>query len=123
MNIGGMGTLELIIVFLIAFIFLGPQRMSEAARFLGKLVRDVRRMTAELPELVLEEDDRGADGSPATRRGGRPEPALPDRSGDESKPGQPEQAPTDQDAPVAFRPGSTPTPQDDDESTPAQDRQ
>ena len=34
----GMGSLEVIVILLIAFIFLGPQKMIEAARALGKLV-------------------------------------------------------------------------------------
>jgi len=121
MNIGGMGTLELIIVFLIAFIFLGPQRMSEAAKFLGKLVRDVRRMTADIPELILEDDGKRVD-TRLVRRLGGPESALTKRPIGSDKPAQGDQQPPDQDAPVAFKPGSEPTPEDDDESTPARDR-
>ena len=121
MNIGGMGTLELIIVFLIAFIFLGPQRMADAAKFLGKLVRDVRRMTAEIPDLVLDEDPKGAD-TPLVRRRGGSESTLPQRPGGRDRPTRGEQQPPDQGGPVAFRSGSEPTPEDDDESTPTRDR-
>ena len=121
MNIGGMGTLELIIVFLIAFIFLGPQRMSEAAKFLGKLVRDVRRMTADIPELILEDDGKRVD-TRLVRRLGGPESALPKKPIGSDQPAQGEQQLTDQDAPVAFKPGPEPTPEDDDKSAPARDR-
>ncbi len=121
MNIGGMGTLELIIVFLIAFIFLGPQRMADAAKFLGKLIRDVKHMTAEIPDLVLDDDGKVAASSPASRRRGTPEPAPSSRSPDGDRPPQDDRQPTDQDAPVAFRPGAEQTP-DDDESTPTRDR-
>ena len=65
MNLLGMGTLEIVTILLIAFIFLGPSRMAEAARFLGKIVGDLRRMSAELPTMVLEEED-----APIVRRGG-----------------------------------------------------
>ena len=52
MNILGIGTLELIVIFVIAFIFLGPDRLVQTARFLGKLFADMRRISSELPELV-----------------------------------------------------------------------
>lgn len=52
MNILGMGTLEILVILLVAFIFLGPERMVDAARFLGKVVRDTRRMTTELPDFL-----------------------------------------------------------------------
>ena len=39
MNFLGMGSLEVLAILLVAFIFLGPDRMVEAARFLGKMAR------------------------------------------------------------------------------------
>ena len=47
-----MGSLEILVILLVAFIFLGPERMVDAARFFGKVVRDTRRMTTELPDLL-----------------------------------------------------------------------
>lgn len=52
MNILGMGTLEILIVLLVAFIFLGPQRMVDAARLIGKASREVKKMSDELPRLI-----------------------------------------------------------------------
>ena len=52
MNFLGIGSIELLIVALVAFIFLGPARMVEAARSLGKVVREVRRTTSDLPSLL-----------------------------------------------------------------------
>ena len=52
MNFLGMGPTELLIVALVAFIFLGPARMVEVARSLGKIVREVRRTTSDLPSLL-----------------------------------------------------------------------
>jgi len=43
----GMGSLEVLVILLIAFIFLGPQKMIEAARALGKLVGQAKNMAAE----------------------------------------------------------------------------
>ncbi len=57
MNILGMGPLELGVVLLIAFIILGPEKMVDTARKLGKMAREVRRMIDELPEVNLTEDD------------------------------------------------------------------
>lgn len=90
MNLLGMGTLEIVTILLIAFIFLGPSRMAEAARFLGKIVGDLRRMSAELPTMVLEEED-----APIVRRGSGPSAAAP-RTGEA---GTEEEA----DGPVAFQ--------------------
>lgn len=52
MNFLGVGSFELIIIMLVAFIFLGPERMVDAARLLGRLTREVRRMTSEVRSMV-----------------------------------------------------------------------
>ena len=51
----GMGSLEVLVILLIAFIFLGPQKMIEAARSLGKLVGQAKNMAADIPHLDLED--------------------------------------------------------------------
>ena len=56
MNFLGMGPLEVLVIALIAFILLGPQRMVDAARLLGKTTKEVRRMTDELPKIMLDEE-------------------------------------------------------------------
>ena len=52
MNFLGIGPIELLSVAVVAFIFLGPARMMEVARSLGKVVREVRRTTSDLPSLL-----------------------------------------------------------------------
>lgn len=52
MNFLGVGPIELIIIGLVAFIFLGPERMVDAARLLGRLTREVRKMTSEVRDMV-----------------------------------------------------------------------
>ena len=42
MNIFGIGTLEILLIMLIAFIFLGPEKMIAGAKKLGQLTRDAR---------------------------------------------------------------------------------
>ena len=67
MNILGMGSMELLVVLLLAFIVLGPERMVHAARMLGKLTGELRRMTNEVTVMVQEEVDRVKD--PIIREG------------------------------------------------------
>lgn len=56
MSFLGMGTMEILIILLVAFIFLGPERMVDAARTLGKWTGELRRMgstvQAEMDDLV-----------------------------------------------------------------------
>ena len=73
MNILGMGTMEILLVLLIAFIVLGPQKMVDVARMLGKASRELRRMSADLPRLVLDEEKPELSKRPAiNRRSNRP---------------------------------------------------
>lgn len=48
MNILGMGPAELLLIFIIALIVLGPGKLPELARTLGKAVRELRRMSLEV---------------------------------------------------------------------------
>ena len=86
MSILGMGPLEILVVALIAFIVLGPDRMVDAARFLGRMVGEGRRLASEMPRVVVEDDDikvvnagetismtRGVDRRPDEAAGGGPQ--------------------------------------------------
>ena len=57
MGFFGMGPMEILLVLVIAFVFLGPEKMLDAARLLGKAVREGRRLASELPQVVIEDDD------------------------------------------------------------------
>ena len=48
MEIFGVGPFELLMVALIAFIVLGPERIPTAMRWLGRTVRQVRQMSQQL---------------------------------------------------------------------------
>ena len=103
MNFLGLGTLEIGVILLVAFIFLGPERMIGVARTLGKLVAELRRMTADLPNLTLDEDEIAKPPeAPIVHRGSGPNPDITNSS----------------DAPQAS-PYSTPvtTTEDDDPAT------
>ena len=48
MNILGVGPAELLLIFVIALIVLGPGKLPELARTLGKALRELRRMSLEV---------------------------------------------------------------------------
>lgn len=48
MNFFGVGMLELAVIFLIAFLVMGPAKAIEMARTAGKLIGDVKRSVNEL---------------------------------------------------------------------------
>ncbi len=54
MNFLGMGTTEILIIALIAFVLLGPQRMIDAAKMAGKATREIRKTIDDLPSLDLD---------------------------------------------------------------------
>ena len=113
MNFLGMGPMEVIIVLLVAFIFLGPERMIDAARMLGKGMSELRRFAAELPSLddLGREDivpDAGRPGhNPAGKGAHESQPSQTSAQSDGTSPGSPEANGDDagSEAPVAFKRG------------------
>ena len=123
MSFLGMGPFEIIIILLVAFIFLGPERMADAARTLGKWTSELRRTTAgvraEMDDLITDDPTPPAQPTPPTRATQTrpanadappldeahpnatidPSAATAHTAGDEVVPN----AATDSDAPVAFR--------------------
>ena len=56
MDFLGIGPIEFILVLFVAFIFLGPTGITQVARSIGKFVREVRYITADIPSaLALDE--------------------------------------------------------------------
>ena len=95
MNVFGMGPLEVLIVLLIAFVFLGPERMVTAGRWLGRAVAEIRRMSAELPELVIDEEASESPDKSLVRRAttARAEPERPSETTDSAAPAAGEDGP------------------------------
>ena len=123
MNFLGMGTPEILVVLLLAFLLLGPERMINAAKMLGKYAGEMRRMASEIPDLTLEGDEPGSGERPIVHRGGGPNPSVRPRAEEAKsadKPGDDgEEAAPDYDGPVEFRPGKPS--QDAPDSTRGQD--
>lgn len=103
MSFLGMGTMEILIILLVAFIFLGPERMIDAARTLGKWTGELRRMGST---VQAEMEDLTNIGEPLSSRrapgsGGRADTAEPPLDQDHPADGAGEGQ-----GPVAFRKGA-----------------
>ena len=92
MNFMGMGVLEIGVVFVVAFLVLGPSRTIDTARTAGRLMRDLRRNFSEVMDAVnLERDLQDGppgqvptDNPPGKSPGGpsdRDDPPAPDQRG------------------------------------------
>ena len=93
----GMSYVEIFVVALVAFVFLGPERMVDAAKKLGKVIGEVRRMAAELPSID-DLDLEGSQSAPTQARGGS------SRTAGQEVSSPPDDVP-DEDGPVAFKAG------------------
>ena len=126
MNFLGMGTPELLVVLLLAFLLLGPERMINAAKLLGKYAGEMRRMASEIPDITLEGDEPRSGERPIVHRGGGPNPSVRPRNDETERDKKPddggEEAVPKDDGPVAFRSGKpSKSAQDAPESSRAQD--
>lgn len=58
MNFFGIGTLELLVILLVAFVALGPGKTVEVARTIGRMAREARRTFTDIVDAASV-DDRG----------------------------------------------------------------
>lgn len=49
----GIGTGELLIIFLLALLLFGPQKLPEIARWMGRAVREARKAWSELQREIM----------------------------------------------------------------------
>ena len=82
MNLFGIGPLELLFVIMLALLVLGPNRMVDTARTLGKYVREFQRATSEIPRLISLDDEPSPPQSAADK--------LPDPKSDDDSDRSPE---------------------------------
>jgi Tat protein translocase TatB subunit len=79
----GIGVPELLVIMVIALIVLGPKRLPEVAKSLGKAFAEFRRATSDLSEelnearAALEEEVRMAERQARTLRPPTPQPSEP----------------------------------------------
>ncbi len=94
--------MEIILILIIAFIFLGPERMVDAARLLGKVVQEGRNLASQVPRVVVEDDDiKLVSGGQTTSLSGQPQSTTASGAGA----GESEDD-GESDGPVAFSRGS-----------------
>lgn len=113
-----MGPLEILTVLLIAFIVLGPDRMVDAARFMGRMFGEGRRLASEMPRVVVEDDDIKVVSGDETISMTRDEGRRPTESAKSDAEIQDER---EDDAPVAFSPDSNRSQSDSDSPQSARD--
>jgi sec-independent protein translocase protein TatB len=71
----GIGPSELLVIMVIALLVLGPRRLPELARSLGKALGEFRRATADITaeldnaRIMLEEETRAASRTPREKKG------------------------------------------------------
>jgi sec-independent protein translocase protein TatA len=78
----GIGAPELLVILIVALVVLGPERLPEVARALGKGLAELRRATSGLTEelhnaRILLEDEAQAASKPKARMPVAPPPADP----------------------------------------------
>lgn len=78
----GMGPMEVAVILLVAFLFLGPQKMVQGAKTLGDLVSQMRKVTQTITDIDVN-DELLSDKS-----GGKPETRVDTSGEDESINGQ-----------------------------------
>ena len=85
---GSLGAPELIVIFLVALIVLGPDRLPKAAKQLGKAVSEFRRVTSGFQDEVKKAIDYdGSDSALRNSSNGASSPARPKPS---EAPGSPD---------------------------------
>lgn len=56
----GMSLTEIVLILLIALVVMGPEKIPEAARFMGKMMREIRKASNLLRDAVALDDDHPA---------------------------------------------------------------
>lgn len=77
MNFFGVGFLELTVIFLVAFLVMGPGKSIEMARTAGKLLGDLRRTLNEMTAAANLNPDNPPARPPAAPPTSSPEPPQP----------------------------------------------
>ena len=84
MNIAGVGGLEMAVVLIVALLVLGPTRLAEYGRTLGKMIGELRRASEGIPAVFenllderkaqTEEEEAAEEPPPGPPEGSLPQP-------------------------------------------------
>ena len=77
MNVFGVGMLELTVIFLIAFLVMGPVKAIEMAKIAGKLIGDAKRNVNELTAATDLNEQRRPASPPVDEPASGPPPPSP----------------------------------------------
>jgi TatA/E family protein of Tat protein translocase len=107
----GIGVPELLVILVVALIVLGPKRLPEVAKALGKGLAEFRKATADLTEelrgaqTMIEREAREAERAHRQRESGRPMPGGVEQRTDSTASAP---APPGEPAPAAAPPAGEP---------------
>jgi Tat protein translocase TatB subunit len=86
----GIGMTELMVIFVIGLVVLGPKRLPELARSLGKSMAEFRRASNEMRREFMNVTEEANLATPALPRTTPPAPApAPPAKSDDAPPGDP----------------------------------
>jgi len=116
---GNIGFPEMIVIFVVALLVIGPQRLPEVARSLGRTLRELKRATSDLQNSFdLEEEfetvPKAGPSAEETKLGGAEAggPETPSEPGKETQAAETDQAPKADGADGGAAPAVTDPPPD-----------
>lgn len=71
----GIGPWEILLIFILALIILGPGKLTDFAKSLGKMVRAIRKASADLTTAVTKELENTGDKPPSEEKQSKTPPA------------------------------------------------
>ncbi len=71
----GIGPWEILLIIILALIILGPGKLTDFARTLGKTVRAIRKASSDLTTAVTRELDKAQEEPPKEEKQNQPPPA------------------------------------------------
>jgi TatA/E family protein of Tat protein translocase len=95
MDFFGIGPWEIVLILVLALIILGPGKLNETARTLGKIVRSIKRTSADFTAAVTREMNKIEEDKPP-KLPPKTEKAAPPAAGEtQEAPGAEKTTPTD----------------------------
>ncbi len=76
----GIGFPELVVIIIVALIVLGPAKLPELARSLGKVVRDFRHMADDMKQVIENDEPEQQDSQKNVKEDGEQSSTKPEKS-------------------------------------------
>ena len=88
MGFSGIGIWEVLLILIVALLVLGPRRLPEIARTLGKTVRAIRKASADLTTSISRELEETKDKPPSSPKEEIKSQETPSSANESGTPGQ-----------------------------------